>query len=91
MPYFALLQSQAGPFTTNLYAKYRDKAIGWKFLREVKVKKGLSWISFEYIKGDGAIEREFLNSLRASEYTDGAEDDFDYAYNEKRKTNHYAL
>ena len=34
----------------------------------MKVTKGLSWISFEYIKGDGAIEREFLNSLRASEY-----------------------
>lgn len=67
MPHFALLQSQAGSLTTNLYAKYRDKAIGWKFLREVKVTKGLSWTSFEYIKGDGAIEREFLNLLRASE------------------------
>lgn len=45
----------------------------------MKVTKGLSWISFEYIKGDGAIERGFLNSLRASEYRDGAEDDFDDA------------
>lgn len=38
----------------------------------------------ELLKENSLIHRELQN-------TNGAEDDFDDAYNKKRKTNHYAL